>query len=31
MVRMNLILNAQRTMELELPNVDAKNGQISSS
>ena len=28
MVRMNLILNAQRTMELELPNVDAKNGQI---
>lgn len=28
MVRMNLMLNAQRTMELELPNVDAKNGQI---
>jgi hypothetical protein len=28
MVRMNLILNTQRTMELELPNIDAKNGQI---
>ncbi|MGA8097955.1 MAG: hypothetical protein WB810_04755 [Candidatus Cybelea sp.] len=28
MIRMNLILNAQSTMELELPNIDAKNGQI---
>ncbi|MGB6520099.1 MAG: hypothetical protein WBE79_16515, partial [Candidatus Cybelea sp.] len=25
---MKLILNAQCTMELELPNIDAKNGQI---
>src|SRR5271170_1023566 len=28
MIRMNLILNAQCAMELELPNIDAKNGQI---
>ncbi len=26
MIRMNLTLNVQRTMELELPDVDAKNG-----
>ncbi len=28
---MNLTFNAQRTMELKLPNVDAKNGQIHGS
>ena len=28
---MNLTFNAQRTMKLELPNVDAKNGQFHGS
>jgi hypothetical protein len=31
MVRMNLVLNAQCTVKLELPNIDAKNGQIHAT
>jgi hypothetical protein len=31
MIRVNLILNAQCTMELELTNIDAKNGQSTAT